>query len=98
MKKHIILFTLCFAISVPAIAIANEPAQIVLEHEGHRYSYTVSQKGKARIISGVETKTGKPFKLYVANGRVRGTVGAESVEFSLHDVQPLQKEATLASK
>ena len=47
-----------------------------------------------RVISGVEEKTGKPFKLRVGEHRVRGTIGSQQVSFALRDVKPLTKAAT----
>ena len=47
-----------------------------------------------RVISGVEEKTGKRFKLRVGEHRVRGTIGSQQVSFALRDVKPLTRPAT----
>lgn len=83
----------------PTIAHAKDPATQRFEHKGSTYSYTVTQVGDVRVISGVEERTGKPFTLRVGTHRVRGTVGSQQVSFPLRDVEPLTKPATtLASR
>ena len=94
--KKIFLPTVALFALVPAAARAQEQR---FEHEGRIYSYTVTQAGGTRVISGVEERTGKPFTLRVGKHRVRGTVGSQQVSFALRDVQPLKIEtATLASR
>ena len=79
----------------PAAAQAEETQRF--EHEGRTYSYTVTTVGEHRVIRGVEERTGKPFTLRIGTHKVRGTVGSQQVEFSLKDVEPLNKPAaTLA--
>jgi hypothetical protein len=98
MKKFFLPAVALFA-SAPAIAHADEPATQRFEHKGSSYSYTVTQVGDVRVISGVEERTGKPFTLRVGANRVRGTVGSQQVSFALRDVEPLTKPATtLASR
>ena len=97
--KKIFLPTLALLALVPAIAHAEEPATQRFEHGGSTYSYTVTQVGDVRVISGVEERTGKPFSLRVGTHRVRGTVGSQQVSFPLRDVEPLTKATTtLASR
>lgn len=93
--KKIFLPALALFALVPANAQAQEQR---FEHEGRIYSYTVTQAGDTRVISGVEEKTGKPFVLRVGDHRVRGTIGSQQVSFSLREVEPLAKVTILASR
>ena len=98
MKKFILPALALFAL-VPAAAHAEETTAQRFEHDGNIYSYTVTQVGDSRVISGVEERTGKPFRLRIGEHRVRGTVGSQQVSFSLREVEPLTKPATtLASR
>lgn len=98
MKKFFLPAIALLALT-PAIAHAEEAAPQRFEHKGSTYSYTVTQVGDLRVISGVEERTGKPFLLRVGTHRVRGTVGSQQVSFPLRDVEPLTKPATaLASR
>ena len=97
MKKYILPALGLLALA-PSIASAKDAPTNRFEHGGSTYSYTVTQVGDTRVISGVEESTGKPFTLRVGKHRVRGTVGSQQVSFALRDVQPLKIEtATLAS-
>ncbi len=93
--KKFILPTLALIALAPTAAMAKDQR---FEHEGRVYSYTVAQADGYRVISGVEEKTGKPFKLRVGDHRVRGTVGSQQVSFPLRDVEPLAKVTILASR
>jgi len=93
--KKFILPTLALFAFAPTAAMAKDQR---FEHEGRVYSYTVAQADGYRVISGVEEKTGKPFKLRVGDHRVRGTVGSQQVSFPLRDVEPLAKVTILASR
>jgi len=92
--KKIFLPTIALLALTPAIAHAEDTAPQRFEHQGSTYSYTVTQVGDVRVISGVEERTGKPFTLRVGQHRVRGTVGSQQVSFPLRDVEPLAKPAT----
>lgn len=97
--KTILFPALAAAVLAPAFAAAAEPAQQRFEHDGHVYAYSVTETNGYRVISGVEEKSGKPFKLRVGAHRVRGTVGTQQVNFSLRDVEPLGEAAvTLAAR
>ncbi len=97
--KNYILPALCLLALAPTAAFAKDEPVKRFEHEGATYSYTVTQIGDTRVISGVEERTGKPFTLRVGQHRVRGTVGSQQVSFALRDVEPLAKPAaTLASR
>lgn len=96
--KKFFLPILALAALAPAAARADEPAPQRFEHQGRVYSYTVTQAGDYRVISGVEEKSGKPFTLRVGEKRVRGTVGSQQVSFSLRDVESLGKVTVLASR
>lgn len=87
MKKIILSALAVFAV-YPAVANAEAPENR-FEHEGKTYSYTVKDFGDYRVISGVEEGSRKPFRLRVGESRVRGTIGSQSVNFPLRDVQPL---------
>jgi hypothetical protein len=94
MKKFFLPTLALFALA-PATAVAQEQR---FEHEGRIYSYSVTQADGYRVISGVEEKTGKPFKLRVGQYRVRGTIGSQQVSFPLREVEPLAKVTILASR
>lgn len=97
--KKFILPALGLLTLAPSVAFAKDTPTNRFEHEGSSYSYTVTQVGDTRVITGVEERTGKPFTLRVGQHRVRGTVGSQQVSFALRDVQPLVKpSATLASR
>jgi hypothetical protein len=98
MKKYILPALGLLALA-PSVALAKDAPTNRFEHEGSTYSYSVTQVGDTRVISGVEERTGKPFMLRVGQHRVRGTVGSQQVSFALRDVEPLKIEtATLASR
>lgn len=94
--KSISLAAISLFIAVPVAVQAEEVQPRAaedlqrLEHEGLIYSYSVTKIGNQRLISGVEEKTGKRFKLRVGAMRVRGTVGSQPVSFPLSAVKPLQ--------
>ncbi|KTE19065.1 hypothetical protein ATE67_16140 [Sphingopyxis sp. H050] len=94
MKKFFLPALALFAL-VPATARAEEQR---FEHDGRIYSYTVTQADGYRVISGIEEKSGKPFKLRIGEHRVRGTVGSQQVNFALRDVDPVVKVTILASR
>ena len=97
--KKLILPALALVAIVPAAVQAEEAATQRFEHDGSVYSYTVTEADGVRVITGVEEKSGKPFKLRIGQHRVRGTVGSQQVSFSLRDVAPLEKSpSTLASR
>lgn len=97
--KKFILPALGLLALAPSVAFAQDAQTKRFAHEGATYSYTVTQVGDTRVISGVEERTGKPFTLRVGQHRVRGTVGSQQVSFTLRDVEPLVKaSATLASR
>ena len=91
--KKFILPMLTLLAAVPATAHAEEVRRFA--HEGRIYSYTITDLGDHRVISGVEEKTGQPFKLRVGTHQVRGPVGSQQVQFSLRDVKPLEATVTI---
>ncbi|WP_260582213.1 hypothetical protein [Sphingopyxis sp. PET50] len=91
--KKLILPTLALFAILPAAVHAEEVRRF--EHEGRVYSYTIKTVGDRRIITGIDEQTGKPFKLRVGTHKVRGTVGSQQVEFSLKDVERLDKAVTV---
>ncbi|WP_447760475.1 hypothetical protein [Sphingopyxis panaciterrae] len=90
--KKIILSALGLFALAPVAAHADEARRF--EHGGNIYSYTVTKIGEHRVISGVEERSGKPFRLRVGEHRVRGTVGSQQVSFPLRGIAPLAKPAT----
>lgn len=97
--KTIILPALGLLALAPTAALAKDEAVKRFQHDGAIYSYTVTQVGDTRVITGVEERTGKPFTLRVGEHRVRGTVGSQQVSFPLRDVEPLKADkTTLASR
>lgn len=94
MKKIFVSALAVFALT-PALAHADEQR---FEHQGRIYAYTVKQADGYRVISGIEEKSGKPFKLRVGENRVRGTVGSQQVSFTLRDVEPLAKVTIIAAR
>ena len=97
--KKFILPALGLLALAPAAALAKDATAQRFEHKGVTYSYTVTQVGDTRVITGVEERTGKPFTLRVGPHRVRGTVGSQQVNFALRDVESFQGETTtLASR
>lgn len=90
--KKLILPALGLLALAPLAAHAEETHRF--EHAGATYSYTVTKVGEYRVISGVEERTGKPFRLRVGEHRVRGTVGSQQVSFPLRDIKPLAAPVT----
>ena len=78
---------LTVSMAAPALASAAADAPMVLEHEGHRYVYTVTEQGDARVIRGVDELSGKRFTLRVRGDRVRGEYGATPVSFRASQAQ-----------
>ena len=98
MKKYILPALGLLALA-PSVALAKDAPTNRFEHEGSTYSYSVTQVGDTRVISGIVERTGKPYTLRDGQHRVRGTVGSQQVSFALRDVAPLVKpSATLASR
>jgi hypothetical protein len=95
MKTAFLLSALTLFVAAPAIAQTDDSASRRFEHGGNVYSYTVTRTGDSRVISGIDERTGKPFRLRVGERRVRGTVGTQQVDFSLRDVKPLTTPATV---
>lgn len=95
MKTAFLLSALTLFVAAPAVAQTDDSASRRFEHGGNIYSYTVTQVGDSRVISGIDERTGKPFRLRVGDRRVRGTVGTQEVDFALRDVKPLTTPATV---
>ncbi len=73
---------------IPASAIATTaPEKLTFEHEGSRYTYTVTHRHKTKIIRGVEEKSGKRFDLRVYGRRVTGTVDFRPVAFQVSEAR-----------
>lgn len=99
MNTHILLIAASLSLALPLAANAETTAAArAFEHEGIRYSYTITHKGDMRILSGVVENSGRPFHLEVVNGRVRGTVNGKAVAFSLRDVKPFKDRTAIASR
>lgn len=88
--KSILIPALALFAATPGIASAADAATQRFEHEGSVYVYTVTKAGNGRVISGVEEKSGKTFRLRVDDRRVRGNVGSRQVTFALRDVEAIE--------
>lgn len=95
MKTALLLSAITLSAAAPAIAQTDDTAARRFEHAGNIYSYTVTRSGNSRVISGIDERSGKPFRLRVGERRVRGTVGTQQVDFALRDVKPLATPATV---
>ncbi len=87
---HRTAIALGMLIASPAFAAGTE----TLTHNGSTYVYSVTEKGNAKIIEGVDQTTNRPFRLRVSNGWVYGRVDGTAVSFSLRDVKPASAEPT----
>lgn len=92
MTKIFYRAALTFGLLLSGPAFATQ-AQ-TLTHDGVTYVYSVTEKGSARIIEGVDQTNGRAFRLRVANGRVDGVVGRNPVSFGLSEVKPMVIAAT----
>jgi hypothetical protein len=82
---------LMFGLLITGPAFAAETQ--TLTHDGITYVYSVTDKGTARIIEGVDQTNNRPFRLRVAHGRVEGVVGRDAVSFGLNEVKPVTSAA-----
>jgi hypothetical protein len=99
MKRYIPLIAASLTLAFPLAANAETTSTSrTFEHDGVRYSYTVTHKGDTRILSGVVENSGKSFHLEVRSGRVRGIVNGKAVAFSLRDVAPFKDRTEIASR
>jgi hypothetical protein len=80
-----------------APALAGEPASFA--HDGHSYSYTITESSSGRVLSGTRDD-GVSFRYVIRGGRVRGTHDGRAVSFALSEVRPVVKAASgeLASR
>jgi hypothetical protein len=74
------------SILIAAATLTTPALAETLVHEGVTYVYSVEQRGNAKIITGEDASTHRPFTLRVRNGWVEGMVGGSPVSFSTHDV------------
>ncbi len=83
---------LMFGLLITGPAFAAETQ--TLTHDGATYVYSVTEKGNAKIIEGVNQTNGRAFRLRVARGRVEGVFGWKPVSFGLDQVKPIVPAAT----
>ncbi|WCT72820.1 hypothetical protein PQ455_14415 [Sphingomonas naphthae] len=81
-KFKLLLATVAVAVAAPALA---EPFQF--ERDGLHFEGEKIVKGDSYVLTGRSIEDNKPFYLRVANGRVRGTMGASSVSFALEEAR-----------
>lgn len=75
------------ALSISSPALAEKPEVKNFTHDGTTYSYTVIDKGAAKVISGKAGSIETPFRLVLANGRVSGYFGSYSVAFTADEAK-----------
>jgi hypothetical protein len=73
--------------AVPAVAAADESRSF--EHDGSRYSYSVSYENGVKVIRGTVDNTNTEFVFFVGKDRVKGSVDGKSVSFRLKEVKPI---------
>lgn len=67
-------------------AAAEAPAEQTFTRDGNTYAYTRSlDENGTTVIEGRDVANGRPFRLTVADGRVRGTVDGQRVSFRAPD-------------
>ncbi len=98
MKKIALLLPALMLSAMPAKADVIVQAPVTIEHDGSRYTYTVTQKNGLRIIRGQEEKSFDKFTLYVGRYMVTGTYGNADVSFPLKSVKPLTGIVQIASR
>lgn len=76
MKTLIAMTTFAVAAAAPALAETSS-----FQHEGDRYTYEVTQKADAQLITGRNLSTGQRFVLRVRNDRVSGVYDGARVSF-----------------
>jgi hypothetical protein len=86
MKKHFAIFALSISL-IPAIASAEAIETRAFDHQGSRYTYTVSEKNGVRTIRGEVGKAHTPYVLLVTGKRVSGTFNGNAVSFPLSSVR-----------
>ena len=85
MLSKIAISSLSLVTAFSASAAMAETEQF--DHEGFHYSYTVTEKGETKVISGVRGPGNVPFHLTVRNGRVKGVSGGVPVSFNIEDAR-----------
>ena len=75
------------ALSISSPALAEKPEVKNFTHDGTTYSYTVIDKGAAKVISGKAGPIETPFRLVLANGRVSGYYGSNTVTFKADEAK-----------
>ena len=86
------------AFALPAAAAPSDSPVITLDHEGRSYEYTVTQRGSARVIEGVEQRSGARFALRVRGDMVRGQFGSSTVSFRVSEARGEVTRTILASR
>jgi hypothetical protein len=68
--------------AAPAFAQTSE-RPLSFERDGVRYTATVKTVGTTTLITGHEVDSGRSFDLRAKNGRVSGTYGTTSVNYTV---------------
>ena len=74
-------------LSIASPAFAEKPEAKSFTYDGTTYTYTVVDKGEAKIVSGAAGPVQTRFRLILANGRVSGYFGAYNVAFKADDAK-----------
>lgn len=82
------------SIAIAAAAMITPALAETFVHNGKTYTYSVEQRGTARIIKG-EDSDHRAFSLRASKNWVDGTVDGSPVSFSIRDVIRLKPEVTV---
>lgn len=75
------------ALSIASPALAEKPEVKSFTYDGTTYTYSVVEKGEAKIVNGAAGPFETRFRLIVANGRVSGYFGSYNVAFNAEDAR-----------
>jgi hypothetical protein len=98
MLKFALILSATALTTIPARAETVVTAPVTIEHDGSRYTYTVTQKKYTRVINGMEEKSLKHFNLHVGKYMVYGTYDGTEVSFPLKSVKPMTGIVQIASR
>ncbi len=74
------------SILIAVTAVATPALADTFVHDGTTYVYSIEQRGDIQILTGVDSKTRRPFTLRVSRNWVDGNVDGSPVSFSKRDV------------
>jgi hypothetical protein len=82
---------------LPTVAL-HAKTPVSFEHEGIRYTYTVTERGGVRIIKGTQSDGAGSYLLRVGKRRVTGEVNGRPVSFLLSEVISSDKAAEVYTR